>query len=834
MKKDKKTRIKAAFRLLMPHLLVGILFFSLTIFFFYPVFFQNKQLQQGDIQEYRSSVQGIAKYEKETGQRALWNPWLFSGMPSRLGANVEGYNVLSELQRLTYFHAFPHPVWIFFVALLWSYILLICFKIRPVVAFGGSLIYVFSSYFLIGLGAGHNARMAAIAYIPMMLAGVHLAYGKKRVAGICLVAFGTAFQLQANHVQITYYALFALLFYATWRAFTSYKEQKLRRYLISTACLLFAGFLGFSTYYARFSSLYKYSKYSTRGTNILSDKTASQAATEAPKDGLKKDYAFEYSNTIMESMTLLVPNFYGGQMKEPLGRNSHVIKALRKNKAPISLSKYAYTYRGAQPITTPYYAGAVAFFLLMLGIFSKEKHRYWLLALGIFALFITWGKHLAWFNYFLFETLPGFNKFRSPTFITIVILLVYAVLGGLGLERALGTADRQWWRSFWAALGASGGTLALVLLFSGLGNYEAPIDGRLRAAGIPSWFLTALEADRLALLRADAWRSLLFVLSTATVIALIARKTWRTDLGSAAIVLLIAADLGFVTTRYFTPTKNYKKKTVFAYSPTEVDQILSKDTSLHYRIFPMTSSFHSNRGNGFTPSVGGYHAAKLRRYQDLIEHGLAPERAQLQQTVKNGKPDLSHLPISDMLNVKYFVFGTKKGQVLRNDSPCGAAWLVDSVLAVRGPDQEIAALRHIVPQKVAVQDTLAFELKQDTYDATGTVKLLQYTPNEVRYKVKNAGKALLVMSEIHYPAWKAYVDDEPGQLLRVNYLLRALVLPPGEHEVRLEIALSGYSAAKNVTLAGNIGLLLLLGLAIGLGLRRTYLYFYLYEENEPT
>ena len=805
-----KAHLLQLLRAARPHLIVVALFYGLTVAFFYPVFFGNKSIKQGDIQQYRGSVHGISQDQKDSQEVALWNPYLFSGMPTYLVGVSWGNPILSQLHRLFVLYL-PHPLWVMFACLVWSYVLLISFGARPLVALTGAFIFTFSSYFFIGIGAGHNARVGAMAYLPMILAGLRLGYGSKWHIGIGLCALGVAFQLASNHVQITYYTLFVLLFFVASQAYYSYLGQQMRHFWRRSLLLVCAGFLGFSTYYGQFSALYDYSKYSIRGERILTPKEGESS------EGLDKSYAFQYSNEPLESMTLLIPNFYGGRPQEPLEESSHTARALRERGQSTQALQYAFTYWGSQPITSPYYVGVTAFFLLLLAAFSlKGKQKYWLLALGVFAILLTWGKHLPWLNYLLFDYLPGYNKFRSHTFATVIIVTVFALLAALALERALELGfSKKWWRYLGLSLLGSLGLLLLVQLFAGIGTYVSPMDERLTTAGVPTWYMEALRADRLALLRTDTWRGFFFVVATAALLYFMAKRKLAPVWGLLMMSALVFVDLLAVSTRYFNPTSSYEKVTSMPYQPSASDRLLMRDSSAHYRIFPIRNPFNDNRSSTFHRSVGGYHPAKLRRYQDIIEHSLSIEQAQLMEAAQQGLKPQGPRPVSDMLNVKYFLFGPKAKNLLRNPSPCGPAWFVERLHLVEGPDEEIEALREINPCEEATWDTQAYPSPDSTYDTRGDIQLQLYTPNQIRYQVQNKGKALLVMSEVYYPDWRAYVNGKEQEILRVNYLLRALELPSGSHQIRLEMRKDTYLRAQYWGWISHIGLLVtLLGLGI--------------------
>ena len=678
---------------LLPHGGVVLGFVALTVLYFYPVFFQNKRLYQGDIAQYARSVQQMKKQEAKTGEHMLWNQNIFSGMPAYLGGLDWGNTYVGHLKALLSLQ-FNHPTWIIFSALLWTYVLLLAWGLRIPYALLGACIFTYASYMTVGIVAGHNARVGAMAYVPMILAGFTYRIQKLlalRAAAVC--AAGVALQFSTNHVQITYYTLFISLFFVVGEGIIALQKggRSKKIYLLRSAALIVAALIGFSTYAGQFWSLYNYAKHTIRGERMLTPHV-----TES-KEGLDKGYAFEYSNAPLESMTLLVPNFYGGQMKEPLGAKSHTAQALRRHNQPRQYLQYAFTYHGKQPITTPYYVGAVACLLLVFAfLVLRGRERYGWLALLMFAIFLTWGKNFALLNYSLFDYLPGYNKFRSPTFATLIIVLVVAVVGPLGLSKAFHEGFSQKIRKkFWQTCVGLSSLLVLIFLLAPLGNYSAGIDTRLTESGLPNWFIEALHKDRLALLRKDTLRGLLFILLAGSVLYAMFTQKINRILGWGLLLSLTWIDLWLINDRYIDPSFFAAPHQVYDAPASAANHYVSTDTSLHYRVYPLNNPFNDNTASSFHASVGGYHPAKLRRYQDIIEHGLSTEREVLIAQIREKKLDLAQLHFSNMLNVKYFMLGNEKKDVLINDQRCGAAWFASKLVTVYSADEEIEALKKV-------------------------------------------------------------------------------------------------------------------------------------------
>ena len=805
---------------LLPHVCIVAGFYVLTWLVFAPAYFQKKSFSQNDIQQYRASISSIETYANTSSETVFWNPNLFSGMPTYL-SGLDWRNPLLAWLHKVGMLGLPHPMGLFFLCLLWSYLLGIGLGLTPLAALGGSLAYGASSYFLIGLGAGHNARMAAMAYLPMIMLAIRLGYTQRILLGAPLLGLAIALQFQANHVQISYYTVFAAAIYALFILIKAYMSTERRRsackrFFIHSAVLAGFALLGFSTYYGKFQGLYDYAQHSIRGTRILSKPGADGVVL--PKEGLDKDYAFSYSNAPMESMTLVVPNFYGGTSAMELKPNSALGKAFKAQGVPKNQLKAVPTYWGDQPITTPYYMGATVLILFLFACFYLPwRQKGWLITLGVFAILLTWGKHFSVLNYTLFDWLPGYNKFRSPTFATALVLLAGGLLAAYGIDNIGRKSTRSWKQALIRGGGLGIGLMLAVLLFSGMGSFKGAIDSQL--SSYPNWYMEALRLDRLRLLRADALRGLIFCLLSVGALYLIGSRQVGKTLGGLILVALLFVDVWPVTWRYFNWENNFKEAHERLLFPsTKADKrILDAQDSLSprpQRVFDLRNPFNDNRPSIQHHSVGGYHAAKLRRYQDLIEYGLSQERERLIDSLRADARSLPKLPVCNMLNVGHFVYGPKAGQVIGNASSCGGAWFASRLILVSGPDEEIETLGTLPACEVVVWDTATQKYPPRTsFDPTeAQVRLEKATPNELVFSLQQIhSEQLLVLSEIHYPKWKVYVDDKEQPLLRVNYLLRALRLAPGSKKVRLRFEDPTYQVGKSISWISS---LLLIGLVL--------------------
>lgn len=796
---------------ILPHLIAIVALYIVTAIFFKPAVIENKVIEQHDINQWRGGAQELIEFREKTGEEGLWTNSMFSGMPAYLVNTIWSNKPITTIKKIIA-PGLPHPVNSIFIAFISYYILLLAFGVRPYLAIGGAIAFGLSTFNIVGLAAGHNARIGAIAFMPLVLAGVHITFTRSRILGFGLTALATALHLMENHLQITYYLLLMLLVYGIIQLIDFAKRKELKRLFISAGLCIAAALIALSAFAGSFWATWEYSKYSMRGPSELS----SENREIEGEGGLKKDYAFQYSNGIFEPLTLMIPNIYGGASSNYLvqDEDSEVLQALRTAPDPQmanQLARYSSAYWGNQPLSAPYYIGAIICFLFAIGIaFAERKYMVWLVIMTALGIILSWGDNFQAFNYFMFDYFPGYNKFRSVTFTILLPIVSMPLLGMLGLERFLSEKwNREVKRKFYIALAFTGGLCLLLILISGMFSFSRDIESQL-----PRWFVNALEDDRQDLLIGDAFRSLIFILLAAGLLWLIKINKIQASIIAVAISLLITIDVWSVDKRLF-GEDNYRRK----YSEggftqaLPVDQEIRKDKALSYRVYNLQGAWNEARTSMFHKSIGGYHGAKMRRYQDLFDHCLENETSEVINDLRAGIRDFDKYGILNMLNAKYLTFGSDRNNFIRNEAALGNAWLPNEIIRVNSPDDELKNTCQINPESQAVIDVSKFDVPQQIPTADGNVKLIEYQPNKLVYKANLNSEGLIVFSEIYYPAgWNATIDGKPADILRVNYVLRALIAPEGEHTITFEFKPDAYFVGNKITLAGSwLVLLIFLG-----------------------
>lgn len=782
---------------ILPHLIAIITFLLLTVLFFHPVFLENKDIKQYDIMQWRGGAQELLDFREATGKEGLWTNSMFSGMPGYL------VNVQFSGEAMAYVHKLyslwiPHPVNALFIALTSFYILLLSFGVRPYLAIGGAIAFAFTSFTLISLEAGHNAKVIAIAYMPLILAGVNLAFKRYRLLGFSLTALAMALHLSFNHLQITYYLLLIILMYGAVMLWYAYKEKALKHFFTTTLMLVGAVVLALGANAGRILTTLEYSEYSIRGKSELTSQEESAVGS-----GLDRDYAFQYNNGIGETLTLLIPGFYGGATQENIGTNSNLGKALSNNNVPPVQVKQATenapTYWGNQPMTAgPVYAGAVVVFLFVIGIiFAEKKYVYWLVSAVVLSILLSWGKNFESFNYFMFDYFPGYNKFRAVTMALNIALLCMPLLGFIGLEQLLKAGfNVKTKKSFLWAFGIVGGACLFIFLAAGMFGFNGAVDTQL--SGYPQWYLNALKADREAMMRGDAFRSFIFIALAAGVIWFYFKGKLNVRLTVFSISLLILIDLWAVDKRYLTEENYVRPIRNSFFEATPADEKILTDPAISYRVLNLQNPWNDARTSYFHKSLGGYHGAKMRRYQDLINRCINPEIHTLINDFQSDGPRFENYDVLNMLNAKYLLAGSAAESVIENPAALGNAWFVENVAAVNSPDEEIAETCVIDAKETAVVDVSKFRLSQSAY-ATGTIVLENYQPNRLVYKADVSGKGLAVFSEIYYPeGWQVTIDGNNADMLRANYVLRALEVPAGQHTIEFKFEPTSFALGNKM------------------------------------
>jgi hypothetical protein len=803
---------------ILPHAIAIGIFLIVTVLFFSPIFFDNKTLEQGDIQQFLGSSKSIVDYRTKTGEEALWTNSMFSGMPAYLVSVQWGNQVLGYLKGV-FTLGLPSPTANIFVAFLSYYILLLVFGIRPYFAIAGALAFGLSSYLIIGVLAGHNARIGAIAFLPLLMAGVHLAFSGKRILGLGITTVALAMHLRENHLQITYYLIFIIGAYGIVRLTEAIKEKTLPDFLKNTAVLIPAAILAACTNFGQLWAVTEYTSYSIRGKSELLQ--TGEKSTDSNASGLTRERAFEYSNGILEPLTLLIPNFYGGSTSNFLvqDQKSETYKALvnaNDNQLANQLVNYSSSYWGPQFNTAPYYAGAILVFLFAIGIaFADKKYIWWLVPISVLGIVLSWGSSFPSFNYFLFDYLPGYNKFRSVTFTLVIVLFSMPLLGFLGLEKLFSKAlDKVSKKKLLIAFSATGGLCLLLLIFAGMFSFTRDVENQL-----PDWFVNALAKDRISLFRADAFRSFAFITSIFVILYFNLYTKIAPIFFYAFLIFMIIIDLSVVDKRYVT-SNNYKRKrdnTFFA--PTEADQIILQDKS-NYRVYNLQGTMSEAKTSYLHQSIGGYHGAKMRRYQDFYDSCLVKQTQQLITNLQQGRQDFNYGAIN-MLNIKYMVFGTQRENIIPNSNAYGNAWFVKEIIKVNSATEELEKTCSVNAKDVAVIDESKFKTLAFSYDSTATIALKESKPNYLKYESQSTSDGLAVFSEIYYPkGWKATVDGKESEILRADYILRALQIPAGQHVVEFRFVPDAYVVGNKITTVSSWLVLLVLLMSLGWSLKK--------------
>jgi hypothetical protein len=822
----------------LPHLLAVLFFLVLAAVYFSPILFDGKTLAQHDIVQFTGGAHEAAEWRAKTGHEALWTNSMFSGMPTYL-ISTRFPGDLSIYLHNIFTLGLPAVVANLFLALVCGYALFVALGLRPLLAVVGAIALGFTSYNIVILAAGHNTKSLALAYAPLVLAGLLVTFRRNVWLGAALFALGLTMNIRANHLQITYYLLLLVLIFGVVELVFAVRENRLPDMLRRTALLALGAVVAVGVSFGRLYITQEYGKYSIRGKSELTKSAPTapgQPAAATGGSGLERDYAFNWSYGVGETITLLVPNFYGGASQGKLSDNSETGKALAAaGVPPVQLSDYLAQmplYWGDQPSTSgPVYVGAVVCFLFVLGLLVADRRtRIWLLAGTILSIMLAWGKNFEVFNDLMFDFFPGYNKFRSVSMALVIAQLAMPLLAVLALARVLRTrttgapvagssthpslaalagkptddADTaQTKRNVLLALGITAGICALAFLASLVSDFAAPIDAQLQQQGFP---LDALRADRASLLRTDVFRSLVFIALAGGVLWFYLQRKLSVSIAAMLVGLLTLVDLWSVDKRYLNDANFQRETVVEQFIPSPADQQILQDKDLSYRVLNLASPFQEANTSYFHKSIGGYHGAKLRRYQELYDWQMAP---QLQQIFTQSKPEAA--PVLNMLNMRYLIVpanaqAKQPEQVVRNPGALGNAWFVQEVQKVQNPDQEIQSLSTLNPATTAVVDASKFPLTKTSFAAPGsTIALTAYEPDKLTYRANATQDAFVVFSEIYYKdGWNAYLDGKQVPYVRANYVLRAMQVPAGAHTIEFRFEPKEYALGNTISMASSI------------------------------
>ncbi|MCC9136370.1 YfhO family protein [Pontibacter silvestris] len=790
----------------LPHLIAIIIFLILTAVYFSPVLFEDKGLAQNDILQFRGGAKEIQDFREETGEEALWTNSMFSGMPAYLIQTHYPGDFSGAIHSILTFDL-PALAGNIFITLLCAYILFVTLGMSSWLAIIGAIAFAFTSYNIIILEAGHNTKSLTIAYIPMVLAGLIYALRHNLWIGAALFALGLTLNLHFNHLQMTYYMLLLVLVFAVVEIIFAIRNGTFAELLKRGLVLAVAAALAVGVNFGRLYTTAEYSQYSIRGKSEL---TAPNSGNQIGS-GLDRDYAFNWSYGVGETITLLIPDFYGSSSSASLGTDSETYKAFTNMGVPPVQAEQIVEqglpmYWGPQPGTSgPVYVGAIICFLFVLGIFIVDKRWVsWLVAGTVLSIVLAWGKNFEALNYLMFDYFPAYNKFRAVSSALVIAQIAIPFLGMLALWKLIrGRELKGLDKKLLISGSITAGICALVWLFAGSASFVGASDPQLIQAQFP---IDAIRADRESMMRNDAFRSLVFIVLAAGLLYFYLKNKLSATVAIAGVGVLVLVDLWTVDKRYLS-TDDFQRNVVSNYfQPTPADQLILQDKDLSYRVINLANPFNDARTSYFHKSVGGYHGAKLRRYQDLIDYHISQ----------------NNLEVLRMLNTRYALTGNPQQPVQRVPGPLGNAWFVENVEAVNSPDEEIAALSDFNAAETAVVDVSKFPVEKRSYSAdNATIELTEYQPNYLKYQYQAAQPGLVVFSEIYYAAgWQAYLDGQPVEHIRANYVLRAMQVPAGQHTIEFRFTPASYEIGNTISMVCSILLLLVLAGAIFYGIKK--------------
>ncbi len=847
--------VKEILKKALPYVII-VAGFVVIAYAYAPQVLQGKVVNQSDISSWKGMSHEILEWnEAHPDDPALWTGSMFGGMPAtQISVQYKG-DATTPLYDLLFWGQRPPSYLI--ISLLGGFLLFLAFGANPWLSAVGAIAVTFCSYNMQIMQVGHNTKMVAIAFMPWVLAALVYAYRRKALLGAVFFALALSFQIKANHPQITYYLAFIVFGYAIAElcgavvaqrkmkaATPPFRETPVGRWLMASVLVLVGGLLGIATNANKLLPTYEYAEYTMRGGSELTHDEHNQTG-----DGLKLDYATAWSYGINEVPNLLIPNFNGGASSGELSRGSATYKALQSMGASNieSLRKGMPLYWGPQPFTAgPMYLGAISLFLFVFGLcVIRGRYKWWIAGVSVLALLLAWGSHFMWFSEIFFKYAPLYNKFRTVSMILVILQVTVPLMGILGVNAALfgkePLPEKKIKNGLLTALGVTGGISLLFALFPGLaGDFSSATDAAV--FGGNEQLIRALQDDRRGLLRADAFRSLIFILLTAGVFFAAWKRKLKALPAVAVIGVLLLVDLWGVDKRYlnkdhFVTVRNFDSQ----FNPRPVDNAIHQDTDLSYRVLDLSvNTFNDAIVSYHHKTVGGYSPAKLQRYQDLIDFHIAPEMSRVASdinaviptasTIADIEGGLKYYPVLAMLNTKYIVIDGNS-YPLTYSQALGNAWFVERSRTAPTADAEMAALGQIDPGKEAVIfDAQAAEGTAAEYPgaAEGSIVLKEYSPNRLSYEVSAAARGLAVFSEIYYPAgWRAFIDGEEVPILRADYTLRALLIDEGSHEVEFVYDPGSFTIGKNISLASSLVIILALAGCI------LYSFFYGHKKRQP-
>lgn len=776
--------------------IIGILLvISIGLF---PDAFKGKVVKHPDILSFNGIGTDAQKYNKETGDVAVWTNTSFSGMPAYIwaGAPYTG-NKLRHLQNWVLSLGLPSPSGLFFISFLCFFILTIVLKINPWVGLIGSLAFGLSTYNFLISEAGHISKFSAIAYFPLIAAGVMLVYRKKHILGGVLFGLGLGLCIMAGHIQMTYYFGICMGIYVIAKMIYAIRNNEVTDFAKASAFLFIPLMLATGSNASKLWTSYEYMTETIRGPQLL---TTGQGDSNS---GLNKDYVFDWSHGIGESVSFIVPGAFGGGSSQPMNKDFATYKDLKKKGVGKAGLQTAPLYWGDMPATSgPIYFGAIAWLLFVFGLLIVKGHlKWWLLVTTLLITMLSWGKNLMWFNELFYNYFPMYDKFRSVNSILAVLQFTVPFLGVLALSELVSEKlnKEEAIKKLYIALGITGGFVLIFGLFgTAFFDFKGMNDPRLESAGFN---LGAILSDRKMMMRTDSIRSLLYILISGGLIWMYLKEKLlkKNSILFGALAFLMLLDLGGIGKRYLNSDNFVKaKKYTDNFAPRPVDNQILQDKDPHYRVFDLSvSTFNSNRPSNHHKTIGGYHAAKLRRYNDIIEKQISVGNQQ----------------VLNMLNTKYII--TREQQAQKNPGALGNSWFVKNILKVNSHDEEMNSLSNFEPRETAVvHSEFTDYLSGFTGGSSeGNIVLSAFKPHIFTYTSNSNAEQLAVFSEVIYKpnqkgGWQSFIDGKPTDHIRANYVLRAMKIPAGQHTIEFKFVPASYYTGEIIAMICSLILLI--------------------------
>lgn len=795
-----------------PHLVAFLLFTVISFLYFSPVI-QGKQILGHDSESWAYVAKETVDYNNSHDDVALWTNALFGGMPTFQIAISQPYNVVQYLDNAL--RLFPPSVFMLMIYLLGAYILLLAFKAKPWLAIVGAIAFSFASYNFIIIMAGHNTKAIVIAYMAPIIGGVYMAFRDKKVAGALVTSLFLSLAIRANHLQILYYTILILLIFGVVEFIYSLKDKELKSFFQSVGLMVAAVVIAAGINATTLLTTYEYGQYTMRGKSngLTSD-------TQSSQHGLSKDYITNWSYGKAETLTLLIPNFRGGASGGTLDMDSETAAKIKSFNVPnvekVMADFQLPLYWGDQPGTSgPVYLGAIVIFLFILGFFVVEKRiLWWLLPMILLTLFLSWGKNLMWLTDLFIDYVPLYNKFRTVSMTLVATGFGITLVAMLALKEVLTTqnAKEKLLRPVFLSAGITAGVALIFALIPSLaGSFTSAADAQF--SGDYAFLKETLPMDRASMLQADAWRSAAFILAAALLLWLFIKNILKTNTVIILFAVLMLADLVPVAKRYLNDSHFVRKRKMESFvEPSAADNMILADKS-NYRVLDASVNiFNDAKPSYFHKNIGGYHAAKLRRYQELISMQIDGEIGQLfgafgrSKTFDEIAPVLDSLGVLNMLNMKYVIYN-KDAAPLVNPSANGNAWFVKNIRIAADANEEMKLVGEInTKNELVIDKEFASQVHTSIVaDSTSTIVLKLYSPNRLVYAVNANSDQMAVFSEVYYDkGWNAYINGEKVPYIRANYLLRAMPLKKGVYELEFKFEPLSYKLGNYISLASSI------------------------------